>query len=89
MHSSREMYVSDDGLTRAFAHMSIRCNPGIIPKGVPAAVLRALPPDPDITRSRETTRGNVPAAAVLVQIGQTRTTNPANRFFLDTVHILY
>jgi hypothetical protein len=84
-----ERDVSDDGLTRAFAHMSIRCNPGIIPKGVlvrlPAAVLRALPralpPDPDITRSRETTRGNVPAAAVLVQIGQTRTTNPANRFF--------
>lgn len=42
-----ERDVSDDGLTRAFAHMSIRCNPGI-PKEVPPAVLRALPPDPDI-----------------------------------------
>jgi hypothetical protein len=42
-----ERDVSDDGLTRAFAHMSIRCNPGI-PKVVPDAVLQALPPDPDI-----------------------------------------
>jgi hypothetical protein len=42
-----ERDVSDDGLTRAFAHMSIRCNPSI-PKAVPAVVLRALPPDPDI-----------------------------------------
>jgi hypothetical protein len=41
-----ERDVSDDGLTRAFAHMSIRCNPGI-PK-LPEAVLQALPPDPDI-----------------------------------------
>jgi hypothetical protein len=39
--------VSDDGLTHAFAYMSIRCNPGI-PKAVPTAVLCALPPDPDI-----------------------------------------
>jgi hypothetical protein len=43
-----ERDVSDDGLTRAFAHMSIRCNPGV-PKVVPAVVLRALPPDPNIT----------------------------------------
>ena len=42
-----ERDVSDDGLTRAFAHMSIRCNPGV-PKHVPKAVLNALPPDPDI-----------------------------------------
>ena len=42
-----ERDVSDDGLTRAFAHMSIRCNPGV-PKHVPGAVLSALPPDPDI-----------------------------------------
>jgi hypothetical protein len=42
-----ERDVSDDGLTRAFAHMNIRCNPGI-PKEAPAVVLQALPPDPDI-----------------------------------------
>jgi hypothetical protein len=42
-----ERDVSDDGLTRAFAHMSIRCNPGI-PKVVPDVVLQALPPDPEI-----------------------------------------
>ena len=42
-----ERDVSNDGLTRAFTHMSIRCNPGI-PKAVPAVVLRALPPDPNI-----------------------------------------
>lgn len=43
-----ERDVSDDGLTRAFAHMSIRCNPGI-PKEVPEVVLQVLPPDPNIT----------------------------------------
>ena len=39
--------VLDDGLTRAFAHMSIRCNPRILKK-VPKVVLQVLPPDPDI-----------------------------------------
>ena len=43
----RERDVSDDGLTRAFAHMSIRCNPDV-PDKVPAEVLRRLPPDPEI-----------------------------------------
>lgn len=42
-----ERDVSDDGLTRAFAHMSIRCNPGI-PKVVPDVVLQVLPLDTDI-----------------------------------------
>ena len=42
-----ERDVSDDGLTRAFAHMSIQCNPGI-PKDVPDVVLEALSRDPDI-----------------------------------------
>jgi hypothetical protein len=39
--------VSDDGLTRAFTHMSIRCNPDV-PKEIPKEVLDALPPDPEI-----------------------------------------
>jgi hypothetical protein len=42
-----ERDVSDDGLTRAFAHMSIRCNPDV-PDKVPAEVLRRLPSDPEI-----------------------------------------
>lgn len=33
--------VSEDGLTRAFTHMSIRCNPGA-PKAVPADVMKQL-----------------------------------------------
>jgi hypothetical protein len=43
-----EKDVSDDGLTRALAHMSIRYNPGI-PKKVSKVVLQALPPDSNIT----------------------------------------
>jgi hypothetical protein len=40
--------ISDDGLTRAFTHMSIRCNPGA-PKEVPAKVMKPLfAADPDI-----------------------------------------
>ncbi|KAH7110517.1 FluG domain-containing protein [Dactylonectria estremocensis] len=38
---------SDDGLTRAFTHMSIRCNPEV-PKEIPKAELDRLPTDPDI-----------------------------------------
>lgn len=36
-----------DGLTRAFTHMSIRCNPEV-PKEIPKAELDRLPPDPDV-----------------------------------------
>ena len=40
--------ISEDGLTRAFAHMSIRCNPGA-PKEVPQEMMqRLLEADPDI-----------------------------------------
>ena len=43
-----ESDISDDGLTRAFTHMSIRCNPGA-PKKVPSEVMdRLLAADPDI-----------------------------------------
>jgi hypothetical protein len=42
-----ERDVLDNRLTRAFAHISIRYNPGI-PKKVPKVVLQALPPDPNI-----------------------------------------
>lgn len=35
-----------DGLTKAFTHMSIRCNPEV-PKEIPAAELNKLPPDPN------------------------------------------
>jgi hypothetical protein len=42
-----ERDVSDDGLTRAFAHISIRRNPSV-PKHVPKTVLSALPLDPNI-----------------------------------------
>lgn len=38
---------SADGLTRAFTHMSIRCNPEI-PKEIPKAVLNSLPQDPGV-----------------------------------------
>ena len=37
----------DDGLTRVFTHMSIRCNP-FAPTGVPGEVLKALPTDPNL-----------------------------------------
>ena len=41
--------ISDDRLTRAFTHMSIRCNPGA-PKEVPREVMEPLlAADPDIT----------------------------------------
>jgi hypothetical protein len=40
--------ISDDRLTRAFTHMSIRCNPGA-PKGVPdRAIKQFYIADPDI-----------------------------------------
>jgi hypothetical protein len=43
-----ESDISDDGLTRAFTHMSIRCNPGA-PKEVPEEVMKPLfAADPDI-----------------------------------------
>ena len=43
-----ESDISDDGLTRAFTHMSIRCNPGA-PKEVPREVMEQLfAADPDI-----------------------------------------
>ena len=43
-----ESDISDDGLTRAFTHMSIRCNPGA-PKEVPKEVIKPLfAADPDI-----------------------------------------
>jgi hypothetical protein len=43
-----ESDISDDGLTRAFTHMSIRCNPGA-PKEVPGEVMDPLlAADPDI-----------------------------------------
>ncbi|KAJ6437937.1 cell cycle control protein cwf16 [Purpureocillium lavendulum] len=38
---------SADGLTRAFTHMSIRCNPEV-PKEVPKSELDNLEPDPDV-----------------------------------------
>ena len=37
----------DDGLTRVFTHMSIRCNP-LAPKGVPREIFKALPTDPNL-----------------------------------------
>ncbi len=40
--------ITDDGLTRAFTHMSIRCNPGAL-KEVPREVMdRLLAADPEI-----------------------------------------
>ena len=43
-----ESDISDDGLTRAFTHMSIRCNPGA-PRDVPREVMDPLvAADPDI-----------------------------------------
>ncbi|KAK0105971.1 hypothetical protein ONS95_004480 [Cadophora gregata] len=43
-----ESDITDDGLTRAFTHMSIRCNPGA-PKEVPREVMdRLLAADPEI-----------------------------------------
>ncbi|KJK84973.1 hypothetical protein H633G_11198 [Metarhizium anisopliae BRIP 53284] len=40
---------SADGLTRAFTHMSIKCNPEV-PKQIPKAELAKLPPDPEVVR---------------------------------------
>jgi hypothetical protein len=43
-----ESDITDDGLTRAFTHMSIRCNPGAL-KEVPREVMeRLLAADPEI-----------------------------------------
>lgn len=42
-----EEEISDDGLTRAFTHMSLRCNPGA-PREVPRELRDALPPDPEV-----------------------------------------
>lgn len=43
-----ESEISDDGLTRAFTHMSIRCNPGV-PKEVPTEMMNLLlAADPDV-----------------------------------------
>ncbi|RFU29061.1 hypothetical protein B7463_g7279, partial [Scytalidium lignicola] len=43
-----ESEITDDGLTRAFTHMSIRCNPGA-PEGVPRELMeRIFATDPDI-----------------------------------------
>lgn len=43
-----ESDVSEDGLTRAFAHMSLRCHPGA-PSGVPSELLhQLLTADPEI-----------------------------------------
>lgn len=43
-----ESDISDDGLTRAFTHVSVRCNPGS-PKEVPEEVMKPLlAADPDI-----------------------------------------
>jgi hypothetical protein len=43
-----ESEISDDGLTRAFTHMSIRCNPGV-PKEVPREMMSSpLATDPHI-----------------------------------------
>ncbi|TQW01322.1 FluG domain-containing protein [Cordyceps javanica] len=38
---------SADGLTKAFSHMSIRCNPEV-PREIPKAELARLPPDPEV-----------------------------------------
>ncbi|KND88769.1 hypothetical protein TOPH_06521 [Tolypocladium ophioglossoides CBS 100239] len=38
---------SADGLTRAFTHISIRCNPEVL-KEIPKAEMDNLPPDPDV-----------------------------------------
>lgn len=47
-----ESDISDDGLTRAFTHMSIRCNPGA-PREVPKEVMgQLLAADPEITGLR-------------------------------------
>jgi hypothetical protein len=49
-----ESDITDDGLTRAFTLMSIRCNPGV-PKDVPLEIMdRSLAADPDVVeRGRE------------------------------------
>ncbi|KAM3533679.1 hypothetical protein MY4038_002994 [Beauveria bassiana] len=40
---------SADGLTKAFSHMSIRCNPEV-PRAIPKAELAGLPPDPEVVQ---------------------------------------
>ncbi|EXU94557.1 DUF3435 domain protein [Metarhizium robertsii] len=40
---------SADGPTRAFTHVSIKCNPEV-PKQIPKAELAKLPPDPEVVR---------------------------------------
>jgi hypothetical protein len=50
---------SADGLTRAFTHMSIRCNPEV-PKEIPKSELDELPADPDIVElSRKVQRMSI------------------------------
>jgi hypothetical protein len=48
-----ESDISDDGLTRAFTHMSIRCNPGA-PRNVPEEVMAPLvAADPEIASLKQ------------------------------------
>lgn len=52
-----ESDISDDGLTRAFTHMSIRCNPGA-PRDVPKEVMDPLlAADPDIVDLEHRVKG--------------------------------
>ncbi|CEJ81548.1 hypothetical protein VHEMI01669 [[Torrubiella] hemipterigena] len=44
-----------DDLTKAFTHMSIRCNPEV-PREIPAAELNKLPPDPDAVELAKETK---------------------------------
>ena len=47
---------SADGLTKAFSHMSIRCNPEV-PRDIPKAELAKLPPAPEVVKlTREVKR---------------------------------
>ncbi|KAK2591554.1 hypothetical protein QQS21_010747 [Conoideocrella luteorostrata] len=46
---------SADGLTRAFTHMSIRCNPEV-PKEIPKAELDKLPADPEFVGLKDQVR---------------------------------
>ncbi|KAM3533678.1 hypothetical protein MY4038_002993 [Beauveria bassiana] len=50
---------SADGLTKAFSHMSIRCNPEV-PRDIPKAELATLPPPPEVVElMREVKRTSV------------------------------
>jgi len=40
---------SADGLTRAFTHISIRCNPEV-PKEIPKSEIDKLEPDPEVVK---------------------------------------